>query len=109
MTKRRDFIKTGVMGTAGIAIGGLSLSAKSYNSVKGANDRISLALIGIRNQGAVHIGNWSSIMESHNVFLKTLCDTDERLFDSRTKLALEKGGAKPATEWDLRKVFDDKE
>jgi len=109
MTKRRDFIKTGVMGTAGIAIGGLSLSAKSYNSVIGANDRINLALIGIRNQGAVHIGNWSSIKDSDNVVLKTICDTDERLFDSRTKLALEKGGTKPATEWDLRKVFEDKD
>lgn len=50
----------------GIAIGGLSLSAKSYNSVIGANDRINLALIGIRNQGSVHIGNWSSIKDSHS-------------------------------------------
>jgi len=109
MTKRRDFIKTGVMGTAGIAIGGLGLSAKSYNSVIGANDRINLALIGIRNQGAVHIGNWSSIKESHNVVLKTLCDADERLFESRLKLAVEKGSAKPKTEWDLRKVLEDKD
>ncbi len=109
MTKRRDFIKTGVLGTAGIAIGGIGLSAKSYNSVIGANDRINLALIGIRNQGAVHIGNWSSIKDSHNVVLKTLCDADERLFDSRLKLAVEKGSAKPKTEWDLRKVFDDKD
>lgn len=108
MTKRRDFIKTGVIGTAGIAIGGLNLSAKSYNAVIGANDRINLALIGIRNQGAVHIGNWCSIKKSHNVNLVTLCDTDERLFDSRLKMALEKGGTKPATEWDLRKVYDDK-
>ncbi|HOW39295.1 MAG TPA: Gfo/Idh/MocA family oxidoreductase, partial [Bacteroidales bacterium] len=109
MTKRRDFIKTGVLGTAGIAIGGIGLSAKSYNSVIGANDRINLALIGIRNQGAVHIGNWSSIKDSHNVVLKTLCDADERLFDSRLKLTVEKGSAKPKTEWDLRKVFDDKD
>src|SRR3989339_1172510 len=109
MTKRRDFIKTGVIGTAGLAIGGLKLSAKSYNSVIGANDRINLALIGIRNQGAVHIGNWCSIKDSHNIVLKTLCDTDERLFDSRTKLAMEKGGTKPVTEWDLRKVLDDKD
>ena len=109
MTKRRDFIKTGVLGTAGIAIGGIGLSAKSYNLVIGANDRINLALIGIRNQGAVHIGNWSSIKDSHNVVLKTLCDADERLFDSRLKLAVEKGSAKPKTEWDLRKVLDDKD
>ncbi len=32
MTKRRDFIKTSIIGTAGITIGGLGLSPKSYAS-----------------------------------------------------------------------------
>ena len=39
MKGRRDFIKKGVLGTAGIAMGSLGLSAKSYASVMGANDR----------------------------------------------------------------------
>ena len=41
--------------------------------------------------------------------LKTLCDTDERLFGSRSKMVEEKTGEKPLLEWDLYKVFDDKE
>ena len=52
MTKRRDFIKKSVLGTAGIAIGGMGFSAKSYSSVIGANERINIAVSGIRSRGA---------------------------------------------------------
>jgi predicted dehydrogenase len=109
MTKRRDFIKKSVMGTAGIAIGGMGFSSKSYASVIGANERINLAVIGIRNQGSVHIDTWCNLKESHNVNIKTLCDADEKLFESRSKMVQEKNGVKPLTEWDVQKVLDDKE
>ena len=56
-----------------------------HQAVKGANDRINMAVIGIRNQGGVHIDAWCSLRNSHNVFLKTLCDTDEALFGSRIR------------------------
>ena len=109
MTKRREFIRTGVMGTAGIAIGGIGFSSKSYASIIGANERITIAVIGIRNQGSFHIESWCNIKDSHNVKLKTLCDTDELLFSSRSKMVVEKTGEKPQLEWDLHKVLDDKE
>jgi predicted dehydrogenase len=109
MTQRRDFIKKSALGTAGIAIGGLGLSAKSYASVLGANDRIIMAVIGIRNQGSVHLNSWCDLKNSHNVVVKTLCDTDEQLFDSRSKLVVDKTGIKPQTEWDIHKVLDDKD
>ncbi|MCW3108548.1 MAG: gfo 6 [Segetibacter sp.] len=94
------------MGAAGVAIG---FNAKSYASIMGANDRINVAVIGIRNQGSVHIDSYCKLRESHNVRLKTLCDTDERLFDSRVKTVVDKTGAKPLTEWDLQKVLADKD
>ena len=109
MTKRREFLKKSVLSSAGIAIGGMGLSAKSYDSVTGANDRITVGVIGIRNQGSVHIKNWCNIRESHNVVIKTLCDTDELLFDSRVKMMYEMTGLRPLTEWDLHKVLDDKD
>jgi len=109
MTKRRDFIKKSAIGTAGIAMGGMGLSAKSYASVMGANERLTVAIIGIRNQGRVHINNWCGINESHNVRIKTICDVEESLYPSRLKLIEEKTGEKPQTEWDMRKVFDDSE
>ncbi len=109
MTKRREFIKKSTLGTAGIAIGGLGFSSKSYASIAGANERINLAVIGIRNQGSVHIENWCNIKDSHNVVIKTLCDADEQFFDSRIKMVANKTGQKPSTEWDMLKVFDDKD
>src|SRR5215210_4257883 len=100
MTERRDFIKKSVMGAAGAAIG---FNAKSYASIIGANDRINIAVIGIRNQGSVHIDSYCKLKDSHNVRLKTICDTDERLFDSRVKMVMDTTGARPLTEWDLQK------
>ena len=47
--------------------------------------------------------------DSQNVWLTTLCDTDEQFFAERSKTVLEKTGVKPVTEWDMRKVFDNKD
>ena len=66
-TKRREFIKKSVLGSAGIAIGGMGFTSKSYASVVGANERINLAVVGIRNQGSVHIETWCSLKDKQNV------------------------------------------
>jgi predicted dehydrogenase len=109
MSKRREFIKKSVLSSAGIAIGGMGFRSKSYASIIGANERITVAVIGIRNQGSVHIDTWCGLRENQNVRLKTICDTDEQFFESRSKTVQEKTGVKPLTEWDIRKVLDDKE
>ena len=109
MENRRDFIKKGLVGGVGLAIGGMGFSAKSYGSILGANDRLTLAVIGIHGRGTAHIDAWCALNKSHNVRLKTLCDTDEQFFPERSKTVTDKGLEKPITEWDMRKVFDDKE
>jgi predicted dehydrogenase len=109
MTKRRDFIKTSVLGTAGLTIGGLGFSARSYNNIQGSNDRINIAVIGIRGQGGTHISSFLGMKDSKNVRIKTLCDVDEATFAERLKTIQARGGETPGTEWDMRKVFDDKE
>jgi len=98
-----------VIGAAGIAIGGLGFTAKSYASIIGANERINLAVIGIRNQGTVHIKSYCGLKDSHNVVVKTLCDPDELLFEPASKIVTQTTGVKPLTEWDLRRVLDDKD
>lgn len=107
---RREFIKKSALGTAGISLGvGSSLSAKSYRSILGANDRINMAVIGIRGQGFGHVRRWAGMAKDNNVFLKTICDVDENLFAERQQAAEEIQGKKPGTEWDMRKVFEDKD
>ena len=97
------------MGSAGITIGGMGFSSKSYSSVIGANDRINVAVIGIRGRGGAHISTFCSLKSSKNVLLKTICDTDEQYFAERAKSILDKTGIKPVFEWDMRKVLEDKE
>ena len=109
MTERRDFIKKSLAGTAGIAIGGMGFSAKSYASIMGANEKITMAVIGIRGQGNGHIGKWCSLKDNRNVLLKTICDVDEELYPERVKKVQDAIGSKPLTEWDMRRVYDDKE
>ena len=109
MTKRREFIKKSIMGTAGIAIGGLGFSRQSYNSIIGANERLNVAVIGIRGQGGTHINSFCGMKETKNVRLKTLCDADEQYFAAKSKVVFDKTGETPTTAWDMRKVFEDKD
>ncbi|MFI5193981.1 MAG: Gfo/Idh/MocA family oxidoreductase, partial [Chitinophagales bacterium] len=106
---RRDFIKKSALAGAGLTIGGMGFSAKSYAAIPGANDRLTVAVIGIHGQGQTHINSWCALKTSRNVRLKTLCDADEQWFASRAKIVADKTGETPLTEWDMRKVFDDKE
>ena len=109
MTKRRDFIKTTVAGAAGITFGGLGLSPKTYASVIGSNDRINLAVVGLRSRGKDHLSSWGSLKDSRNIRVKTICDVDEQFFAPAAKVVQEISGDTVIAEWDMQKVFDDKE
>ncbi len=109
MSNRREFIKKSALTSAGIAVGGMSLNAKSYRNIQGANDRINVAVIGIRGQGGTHINSFCSLKESKNVQVTTLCDVDEQYFEPKAKVVVEKTGVTPKTVWDMRRVFEDKD
>ena len=109
MTKRRDFIKKSVLGGAGITIGGMGFNCYSYGSIIGANDRINIAAIGLGGRGGTHVNSWCALKDVQNVRLKTICDADELRISEKAKITEQKLGIKPLTEWDMRKVFDDKE
>ncbi len=109
MTKRRDFIKKSLIGTAGLTLGGIGFSSKSYASIIGANDRIMAAVVGIGGRGTAHVSAWCKLKDSRNVTLKTLCDADEQFFAKNTETVESRTQVKPMTEWDMRRVFDDRE
>jgi predicted dehydrogenase len=109
MTKRREFIKKSAISTAGIAIGGMGFNTKSYASIIGANERINIAVCGINGRGASHLTGFSALKESHNVMLTTVCDVDEAFWGEAGKVVEGKTGIKPKFEWDMRKVFENKD
>lgn len=106
---RRSFIKKTALGTSAITLGAsaLSLSAKSYGAIVGANERINICVIGVRGQGNGHLNTWSRMAKEHNVLVKTICDVDENLFAERVSNVNKTQGSKPGTQVDMRKVFED--
>jgi predicted dehydrogenase len=108
-TTRREFITQSSIGSAGLALGAMGFSAKSYAAIAGANERINVGMIGVRNQGTVHLNSFCGLKDSHNVRVAAICDVDEALWPAALKLVEQKGGTKPTTHWDLRAVLDNKE
>lgn len=84
----------------------LSTSALSYGRILGANDSLQMAVIGIRGRGGSHISNFGKMK---NVRLKYLVDVDENQFKDRLDQVEKFAGYRPQAEWDMRRVFDDKE
>ncbi len=109
MENRRAFIKKTTLGTAGVTMGLTALSAKSYSRIMGANDRITMAVIGLRGRGKSLMDAFSK-MYGDGVMIKTVCDVDTQFFDqSVASVAENQKGQKPGTEQDMRKVFEDEE
>lgn len=109
MTNRRSFIKKSTASAAGIALGTAAFSAKSYGNIKGANDRIMMASIGVRGRGENLLDQFSG-MYNDSVMVKTICDVDSDVIPERVQLAAKnQKGNKPGIETDLRKVYEDKE
>ena len=95
MAKRREFIKNSLIGTAGIAIGGMGFSSKSYASIIGANERVNIAVIGIRNRGKDH---YRALAKVPNVNIVAICDIDQRLIPGAVAEIEKLTGRKPAAE-----------
>ncbi|MDR1372290.1 MAG: Gfo/Idh/MocA family oxidoreductase [Dysgonamonadaceae bacterium] len=88
MLTRRNFLKTGGLVTAGLAISRISNStttAASYRRIIGSNKRVNLACIGIGNQGTYDI---NMLNKTGLANIVALCDVDMEA--SHTKAIREK-------------------
>jgi predicted dehydrogenase len=111
---RREFVSRAALTAAGVVLGGAAAAQTGTAPaagarVLGANDKLVLAVIGIRGQGDSLKRGFARLK---NVEIKTLCDVDANLFASRVndaKLLADVPTFKPGTEQDLRRVFDDKD
>jgi len=110
---RREFLtNTGKAAIGLVAAGTLASSTgvQAQPVVKtrplGANERINIAVIGIRSQGFALARGFAKIP---NVRIKTIADIDENLYPKRIEKLQEIQGIAPSTEYDMRRVFDDRD
>jgi len=102
--KRRNFIKTTAAGSLAISTTPTILASNRW---KGANDRVNVAVIGIRGMGQSHIQSYQKL---ENVEVTALCDVDSNLFAERIKKHFtDKDLKAPKTYMDMRKMYEDKD
>ena len=100
---RRDFLK---ITSAGVATTALTATASSYASILGANDRVRVAICGVRGRGNDHIKGFSRVPGTE---LAILCDVDENVSQQRSGEIEKLGLPKPKSCVDVRKLLEDKE
>jgi len=106
---RRKFIKKTALGSAGIAMANsaMAMSARSYNSILGANDRLNVAIAGLGRRMGAYIEPIA--LKGSNVKLIYLCDVMESQRLKGLKEFSEKIDYKPKLENDIRIVLEDSE
>ena len=104
---RRDFIKKAVTGAAVVSVGGIlpGFSAKSYGNIFGANDRITIAMMGVNSRGMALANTFA---KQENVEIIYVCDVDSRA-ETVCSGSIEKmQNKRPAAIPDFRKALENK-
>lgn len=101
---RRSFLQTGVVapGAGLIGLGGINFFP---SRVFGANDRVRVAVVGVRGRGFDHVRGFA---HEPNAEVAAVCDIDESVLQRRLGDMDKLGLPKPQTYIDYRKLLEDK-
>jgi predicted dehydrogenase len=107
---RREFLKGSALLAAAAA--GVDLSRNSSAAVQtqpnpgGANDRLNVAVIGVRGRGGDHV---NGLAGRHGCVVTHLCDADTAVVDRAMRaVAGRQNGQRPTYVQDLRRIMDDR-
>ena len=108
MTTRREYLKIAATGSAAIAAGGIlpGFSARSYNRIAGANERIRLSSIGVNSRGNSLAQNFSK-METCEII--HVCDVDSRAIEKCCKSVEKITNHQPIGFKDFRKSLESRD
>ena len=98
---RRDFLKT--MGSS-MAVSAAALALRG--KVLGANDRVRVAICGVRGRGNDHLHGFAKVPGTE---IAAMCDVDESVLNQRLGDAEKLGMAKPKPYGDIRRLLEDKD
>ncbi|MDD7885463.1 Gfo/Idh/MocA family protein [Flavivirga sp. 57AJ16] len=109
MGSRRNFIKKTTVAAIGMSLPSSinAMTAKSYNNILGANDRVNVAIQGLGRRYGAYIP--AIVNKENNVRLKYLCDVLDSQLDKASQKVSEKIDYKLRQEKDIRKILEDKD
>jgi predicted dehydrogenase len=93
--------------TSGTVALGSAFSRAAIANSNGANNRIRVAVVGVRGRGKEHIQGFSRLSEM-NVEVAALCDIDEHVLNERLDQFEKATHKRPRAFTDMRKVLEDK-
>ena len=107
---RRDFIKKVAAGTAGVTLGGIAFSPKSYARIIGANDRVNVGIVGFSNRarGAL-IPAFIRNYEQMNFDIVGVSDIWNRRREEGSEFLEEKLGHKVSVYQNNDQLYEDKD
>jgi predicted dehydrogenase len=104
---RRDFIKKASAGAAAFSFGGMlpGFTAGSYRNIIGANEKITVACMGVNSRGLAVGTNFAA---QKNCEVLHVCDVDTRAADTCIEAVEKIQQKKPKATPDFRKALEDK-
>jgi predicted dehydrogenase len=110
---RREFLEdsaiAALLAGAGLGSNRLHAAQAPQAAAKGdVSDRVRIACIGVRGQGAGHVSAYSRNHAKYNCEVAVICDVDEAVIGRSMKAAEQNQGKAPQYVKDLRKVMEDK-
>jgi predicted dehydrogenase len=108
-SSRRDFLKKAAVGATGVAVSPsvLGLSAANYGRVPGANDRLTIGIMGLGRRLGAFIPPISK--KENNVELRYLCDVMKKQRERAAGRFSKHIDYNPKLENDFRKMIEDPE
>ncbi len=104
-SNRRKFVRDTATAAAGAAVLGAPAIAASRFS---ANDRVRVAIVGLRGRGRSHIQAVHELEKKANVEIAAFCDIDDNVMSERVGMYEKLSGRRPQqTYQDMRRIFDD--
>lgn len=97
---RKEFLKAAGIGAAGLTLG---MSAKSYGSIIGANERIRFGIIGLHGRGQAHI---DAVHHLPNAKIQYLCDVDSKVLKEQADKVRKLTGSAAKTIKDVRELVE---
>jgi predicted dehydrogenase len=104
---RRQFMEDSMLATAAaVAAGsGRSLFAEETPSSRSPNEKLGVAVVGVRGRGKSHLGAFAGRRDTEVLYV---CDVDRRVGGTRVEQVGKRQGRKPQLHEDLRRVLEDK-